>query len=185
MQSCKYLLFRTATIIKDGENLGMAYSDHTGPPTQKQMEEASIDSEYDSVNQRIRERAESNIMTAFAGVAAELLLSRRRKVWPHWHDTRIWLKGGHEDLKNARLWSSLVMPSDPEQEAAYLEWLWIRTRGMLGGNWFTVEAVADYLLQHHELRAKDWQRALEVRMASGRPGVAPFFAAVIGSIKRP
>jgi hypothetical protein len=110
---------------------------------------------------RTRDRIETLIMVALAGVLAECQLTGRH----NW-------RGAHADLHDATDYASYVT-GDEQELNAYLRWLWERTRNLLSArpHWAAVKALAAELLASRrigERRARQLIAGALTRSAAGR-----------------
>ena len=118
--------FTSVSIVSGGETLGQCVFG-------RKPREIHLDVESYG---KTRERIETLIMVAMAGVIAEYLLTGRR----NW-------RGAQSDLHDATNCAAYVV-SDEREMRAYLRWLWERTRNLLSAepHWSAVKALAAELL---------------------------------------
>lgn len=110
---------------------------------------------------RTRDRIETLIIVALAGVLAECVLTGRH----NW-------RGAHADLHDASDYASYVT-GDEQELNAYLRWLWERTRNLLSArpHWAAVKALAAELLTSRrigERRARQLIADALTRSAAGK-----------------
>jgi hypothetical protein len=117
-------------------------------------------------NLRIRKRVESIIMVGFAGAAANSLLYSRYRNW-----LSFVFAGARNDVHMVMTFATIVVPG--EEVHPYLDWLWVRTRRLLGENWGWVEAIAQELTRRGKLGPRELR---EIEPVSG--AIAPYYAAI-------
>jgi hypothetical protein len=108
-------------------------------------------------------------MVNLAGVAADSLLYRTYRYWP-----RQWVAGGLTawgDVQEVMSFAKIMVPG--EEMVPYVDWLWARTRRLLGENWGWVEAIAQELMRRGKLGPRELQ---EIEAVSG--AIAPYYAAL-------
>ena len=102
--------------------------------------------EYDRISPSSKDRLqiEKYILVAYAGNAAERLLTRRKVS-----------DGSHKDFQDAYDYVSLLI-QDEEEVYAYLKWLQLRAENILSirYNWFAVEVLAKELLKRKYIGGK-------------------------------
>ncbi len=114
-----------------------------------------------------RSQIERDVMISAAGDAAEFLLSGR-------HDWR----GAHQDTQNAHDMASYLC-GDPEEETAYVRWLWIRTQNLLRQpiHWRAIEVLAAALLEQERIGQKEARVIIRDAVSSyEEPENAPLLA---------
>lgn len=102
----------------------------------------NIHPEWES-DHKTRVELERRAMQILAGNVAEHLLTGKRH-----------RAGSYDDYhKVVNLLSYLA---GPEEIVKYVEWLWYRTKGMLGVDhwWLAIQRLAEELLKHHHLKSK-------------------------------
>ena len=151
--------------------LGRAYDHEPGTPEDLDIivtaERLSEHEGKGLENLRIRKRLESIIMVHFAGAAADSLLHIRYR---HWLDCVF--GGALSDVQTVMRFAFIMVPG--EEMRPYLDWLWVRTRRLLGENWPWVEAIAQELMQRGTLGPRELQ---EIEPVSG--AIAPYYAAIV------
>ncbi len=122
----------SCSIIPEGDTLGRCNFD---------IRWKDFHPDWDT-SSKVRDRIERDIMASLAGPEAEAI---------H-HGSHEWLPGHEGDTRHAIDLAGYVT-GDVEETEAYLNWLTIRTRSMLGQPilWAAVHTLALELLAHGEL----------------------------------
>lgn len=115
-------------------------------PISTQLAEAL---EAGAVSPAQRQRVEGLVMMMLAGELAE-----RR------HRGRANHLGASEDRAHARSLLTLIT-ADPDEESAYLSWLFIRARNLVEAHWPQITAVAAALLEQGTLTGRELRALLE------------------------
>ncbi len=127
--------FTNLSIIEDDDSLGhVSFAKHH-PKFQPDV--MSFD--------KARPQIEKRVMVSAAGDAAESLLTGRHN----------WL-GARQDMENAHRMAGYLCGS-PEEETAYVRWLWIRTQNLLRHHvhWRAVEVLAAALIEQKRIGQKE------------------------------
>ena len=130
--------FLEVSIEPDGEAAGRCVH----PPPPKWFRPA------DRVDYRTRRRIESEVLVLLAGPAAEAMFAGRE------------CRGrAFGDRREAERLAGLAMYSD-EELSAYLRWLRLRARYVVGARWHTVECLAHLLLKKRTIRRTEARKVL-------------------------
>jgi ATP-dependent Zn protease len=124
------------TIVEDDESYGRVSN---RPPGDWFRPDIEIDG-------RRRRRIELEIMTGWAGTLAEEM---------HAGESEATIAGAREDINQIANLALYASGSEEEAEA-YIEWLRLRTLGILRVMWGEIEAVATALLERETLTGKQW-----------------------------
>lgn len=165
---------RGTSVVPTSEDVGACFYSISWKNAKRDMEWALALKDYGQGldDYKTRQRVESIIMVNFAGVAAESLLVTRQRSWT---DEDYWRRGGFGDLSDAKVIAECVVVT--EEVFPYLDWLWVRTRLLLAGDWWLVSTIAEALVQSRELSARQIMELVR-RPSADSPKVAPFYSAI-------